>query len=351
MELKIRQTISSDKACWNRYIHAHPQATAYHNFAWVESVDQAYGHPNTSLIALYNDKVVGVLPITKMQIPLSGQFLCSLPFCDIGHALADNEQIIVALLEQLQQLKNSSGATKIEYRDTDAQTITITVADDGLQGKKVRMLLPLPETSELLLKSFKSKLRSQIRKSEKNGLTYQTGNNSELLDAFYQIFIHNMRKLGSPVHSKAWFQALRKNYKNDLLISVVYTGSTPIGAGIVLRNNTKACIPWASTLAEHNRLAPNMLLYWSLLKEVTDTGAKEFDFGRSTYGEGTFKFKQQWGANPLILNWFLPGQQPSPTEEQSAPGKLRKIVEQTWPKLPIGVTTFVGPRIRKYISL
>ncbi len=352
MELQIRQTTPSDKACWNRYVHAHPQATAYHSFAWVESVEQAYDHPNVSLIALHNNQVVGVLPVTKMKIPFAGQSLCSLPFCDLGHALVDNQQVATALLEQLQQLKNSSGAKKIEYRDTDSQTVAITIAnDDELLGKKVRMLLQLPETSELLLKSFKSKLRSQVRKSEKNGLTYQTGNSPELLDAFYQIFAQNMRKLGSPVHSKTWFQTLRQNYKNDLLISVVYTENTPIGAGIVLRNNTKACIPWASTLAEYNRLAPNMMLYWSLLKEVTDTGAKEFDFGRSTYGEGTFKFKQQWGAKPLPLNWFLPGQQSPLKEKQSAPGKLRTIVEQIWPKLPIEVTTFIGPRIRKYISL
>jgi len=351
MGLQIRQTTPSDKARWNQYVQAHPQATAYQNFAWVESVEQAYGHPNISLIALDHDQVVGVLPITKMQIPLSGNFLCALPFCDVGHALADNDQITAALLEQLKNLGNSSGAKHIEYRDTCSPIADSPTMTSELQGKKVRMLLPLPETSEQLLKGFKSKLRSQIRKAEKNGLTYQVGNSTELLDHFYHVFIYNMRKLGSPVHSKAWYQALRENYpSNNLLISIVYTEKTPIGAGIVLRNGNKACIPWASTLAEYNRLAPNMLLYWSLLKEVTDSGAKEFDFGRSTYGEGTFKFKQQWGAQPLALNWALPGHTHSP-EEQTKPGKLRKIVEQTWSRLPIGMTTLVGPRIRKYISL
>ena len=351
MELQIRQAISSDKARWNQYVHAHPQATAYHNFAWVESVEQAYGHPNVSLIALDGDKVVGVLPIVKMQRPLSGYFLCSLPFCDIGHAVADNEQITITLLEQLQRLKSSSNAKHIEYRDTAPLIAAQTNKTDELHGRKVRMLLPLPETSEQLMSGFKSKLRSQIHRAEKNGLTYQTGNSQELLNAFYQVFIHNMRKLGSPVHSKAWYEALRKNYHNDLLISVVYTETTPIGAGIVLRNGDKACIPWASTLAEYNHLAPNMLMYWSLLKEVTDSGAKEFDFGRSTYGEGTFRFKQQWGAQPLPLNWSLPGQQQDPAEAPSSPSRLRSVVEQLWSHLPIAVTAMIGPRIRKHISL
>jgi len=351
MGIQIHSATPSNKALWNQYIQAHPQATAYHNFAWVESVEQAYGHLNASLIAWDNNKVVGVLPVIKMHTPLSGTFLCSLPFCDIGHALADNEHIITALLEQLKTLKISSGAKKIEYRDSAASAAASTPMTEALQGKKVRMLLPLPDTSDQLLKKFKSKLRSQIRKAEKNGLTYQIGNNPELLDKFYQVLIHNMRKLGSPVHSKSWFQALRRNYKEDLLISIVYIEKTPIGAGIILHNNNKTCIPWASTLAEYNHLAPNMLLYWTLLKEATDSGAKEFDFGRSTYGEGTFKFKRQWGAQPQLLNWHLPGHHLSSPATQEKANNLRKIAEQIWSRLPIGMTTLIGPKIRKYISL
>ncbi len=350
MNLQINPVNISDKARWNQYVQTHSQATPYHNFSWVQSVGQAYGHPNSSQIALIDNNIVGVLPVVKMEIPLSGHFYCSLPFCDVGYAVADNELIITALLDKLHNMKHSSRAKKIEYRDTVPLVNTITTTDEW-QGKKVRMLLPLPEKSEALLKNFKSKLRSQIRKSEKNGLTYQLGNSAELLDAFYRIFIYNMRKLGSPVHSKTWFQALRKNYQDDFLISIVYIEKTPIGAGIVLHNDNKACIPWASTLMEYNRLAPNMMLYWSLLKKMTDSGIKEFDFGRSTYGEGTFKFKQQWGAQPLPLHWFLPGQHPLLPEKYTTSGKPRKIAEQAWSKLPMRITTLIGPRIRKYISL
>ena len=30
-----------------------------------------------------------------------------------------------------------------------------------------------------------------------------------------------------------------------------------------------------------------------------------FDFGRSSPNKGTFKFKEQWGAEPHALNWML----------------------------------------------
>jgi len=350
MSLQIRPISAADSAHWNQYVKTHPKATPYHNHAWIKSIEQAYGHEDVSQVATIDGKVVGILPVIKMRIPLHGHFYCSLPYCDIGHILSNNEEITDALLEKLHHMKNESGAKKIEYRDVTPIS-DMVISAEHMQGKKVSMLLSLPETSEQLSKSFKSKLRSQIRKSEKNGLTYKIGNSVELIDTFYKVFIYNMRKLGSPVHSKQWFHAIRKNYADDALVSIIYTDNTPIGAGIVLRNGDKACIPWASTLSEYNRLAPNMLLYWSLLKEITDDGATEFDFGRSTYGEGTFKFKQQWGAKPRLLNWHLPGEQSGSLAISTESGKLRKMVEQTWSRLPISLTTFLGPAIRKYISL
>lgn len=63
------------------------------------------------------------------------------------------------------------------------------------------MLLDLPESSEILMKYFKAKLRSQIKKPLKEGLKPKVGG-IELLYDFYKVFSINMRDLGSPVHSQ-----------------------------------------------------------------------------------------------------------------------------------------------------
>jgi lipid II:glycine glycyltransferase (peptidoglycan interpeptide bridge formation enzyme) len=96
-----------------------------------------------------------------------------------------------------------------------------------------------------------------------------------------------------------------------------------------------------------------MLLYWSFLKYVSDNNITEFDFGRSSYGEGTYKFKKQWGAEPVPLCWNkIPIQQTITTEQASSKSSnLRAIVEKIWQKLPLSFTVFLGPKIRKYISL
>jgi FemAB-related protein (PEP-CTERM system-associated) len=352
--MNITMAVTSDKAAWDKYVDGHNAATPYHRFAWLLSIEQAYQHKNVSLLAFNGDEVVGVLPCIKMQRPFSKVSYCALPFCDLGFGLANDPSILKALQSEALALLKSEGGNTFDYRDSFN-----TKPTDELLGKKVRMVLPLPGSSEALLAGFKSKLRSQIRKAKKNGLTCEIANSQTQIDDFYQIFAINMRKLGSPVHSKKWFECLFKNYAQQSILSVVYSDKVPVGAGIVLRTANKVAIPWASTVAEYNKLAPNMMLYWSLLEHVCNLGCKEFDFGRSTYDEGTYKFKRQWGAEPVPLAWsdlvqnLAPNQTTTDITSTSSDNvnQIRALVEKTWSKLPLGVTTTLGPKIRKHISL
>ena len=141
-----------------------------------------------------------------------------------------------------------------------------------------------------------------------------------------------------------------------MIISIIKHQGQAIGAGIVLFNGSKASIPWASTKREFNSLSPNMLLYWSLLEYTTDHGYKSFDFGRTSYGEGTFKFKQQWGAKPIPLAWktYYPKQEKNTHTIKTGTyikSKIRYFIENMWRKLPLSLTILIGPTIRKYISL
>ena len=346
--MKIKIAVSADQAVWDEYVDGHKDASPYHRFAWLLSVEQAYQHKNVSLLAFDDDKIIGVLPCIKMQKPFSKASYCALPYCDLGHGLANDTKILQALQNQALVLLKDEGGSSFDYRDSIG-----VLPSNELSGKKVRMVLPLPGDSETLMAGFKSKLRSQIRKAEKNGLTFIIANSQTQIDDFYQIFAINMRKLGSPVHSKKWFENLFKHYAQYIVLSVVYSGKVPVGAGIVLRNANKAAIPWASTVAEYNKLSPNMMLYWSLLEHVSNLGCTEFDFGRSTYDEGTYKFKRQWGAEPKPLAWSNLVAEHTAIDKNTPnkPSQIRSLVEKVWAKLPLSVTTIVGPKIRKHISL
>jgi hypothetical protein len=92
-----------------------------------------------------------------------------------------------------------------------------------------------------------------------------------------------------------------------------------------------------------------MLLYWHALEFACDRGFREFDFGRSTPHEGTYRFKEQWGAKPYPLNWYywLPNGREMPQVNPKNP-KYRTAIA-VWQRLPLSVTRLIGPGIVKYI--
>lgn len=344
---QVRLADGSDSQRWDDYVRRHTTASPYHLSAWGSAIESAYGHRRIDLIAETQGRVSGVLPATEIIQPFRKGSYFSLPFCDVGGCISDSQEINDRLTQALIDLAKENGRSSVEIRERHQETAPIEPGFDG----KVSMLLDLPESSDELFGSFKAKLRSQVRKAEKNGLTFRTGRGTEDIDLFYRVMARNMRDLGSPVHSRSWFDCIRKRYGEDMVIGLVHKGDVPVGAGILVFAEHIAAIPWASTIAEYNRLAPNMLLYWNLLKFATDRGCRVFDFGRSSYGEGTYRFKKQWGAEPVPLSWTSYDSEGTVQENAAGGQRLRGVAESLWRLLPVRLTTVIGPSIRKFVSL
>ena len=340
------------------FARAQPQGSAYHLAAWRRAVAQAYGYRGQALVARRAGTLVGLLPLSAVSLPFGKPRWISLPFCDLGGPLAESPEVAEALAAHARRDVGSEGAAGLELRCS----LESGLDDAALEGRKVRMLLSLPETAAALMQGYPPKLRSQVRKAEKNGLTSDIAGGADAVAAFYDIYSRNMRRLGSPPHSRAWFDAIHRHYSaaGDMFIVLVRHEEKAVGAGWVLLCGDKAVIPWASTLADYNPLAPNMLLYWTIQSQLCERGVRQFDFGRSTYGEGTYKFKKQWGALPVALDWReWDGQgvalHAAPIAVPGAGGgiksNLRPMIESAWQKLPLVVTNSLGPRLRRYITL
>lgn len=331
----------------NNYLVASTQAGPYHHMQWLLAVNKAYGFDFEYLVAETDTKIEGILPVCRFKSITGKHSLCALPFCDVGGVVADNdairEKLIAFALNRAEQLQ--AMPLQLRQRMADASV------GDNMVGRKVSMLLELPESADVLLAGFKSKLRSQIKKAGKNGLQFDFANDEKSIGDFFYVFCRNMHLLGSPTHSLKWFQALRETYQDDLLVGRVWFEGKIVGAGILLFSGSNVSIPWASTLRDYNRLAPNMLLYWNLLRVSCDRGCKQFDFGRSTYGEGTYNFKKQWGARPVLLDWQTLNKQGIVVEMVGSKSKARELIEAVWKKLPLSVVNAIGPRLRRHISL
>ncbi|BBO88547.1 FemAB family XrtA/PEP-CTERM system-associated protein [Desulfosarcina ovata] len=351
--INIRLAEESDRQRWDEFVLSHPNASPYHLLAWKKAIETGYKHKCHYLIAEKHNKIVGILPLVQLRLFPFINEMVALPFCDVGSCISVDAQIEDSLCKEAIQLNIIKKTKNIQLRGDLAPTETIQSQFKAIDTDKVRMFLNLPSSPEELLASFKSKLRSQVRKAEKNGVVFEWGG-LEDIDGAYHVFSKNMHELGSPVHSKLFLKAVLENYGNRAKLGLATFEGRIIGMGIILLGGKCVSIPWASTLREYNRLGPNMLLYWNFLKYSADNRFAYFDFGRSTEGEGTYKFKKQWGAKPIPLVWYELNDNDRKRKDKINTGEgidKRELAAELWRKMPLKLANIIGPHIRKYISL
>lgn len=205
------------------------------------------------------------------------------------------------------------------------------------------MRLPLPSTEEELERSFKSKLRSQIKKSREYELSLEWGQ-QELLPAFYDVFAINMRDLGTPVFSTRLFRKILSAFEGQAELCVVRREGQAIAGGLLVHDRGITEVPSASSLRRFNFTNANMFMYRGMLARAITQGSHTFDFGRSSEGSGTYRFKAQWGAQAHPAVWQYYVRKGSAEDMRPDSGGKRRLVE-VWKKLPVAWTRLIGPSI------
>ncbi len=339
--MNIRLYGEKDRKQWDRYVMGSGDSTCYHLAVWKDIVEKTFGQRTFYILAEDNGHdIKGILPLVRLKSFFFGNFMVSLPYFNYGGICADHDEVRGQLFQKAVQIARQEGATHIELRHTRHI--------DGLRVKtqKVSMRLVLPQKAEDLWNSFPPKLRTKIRRPSKEGMYPKIGREEEL-DSFYTVFSHNMRDLGTPVYSKELFKNIMKDYPAAWICTVYAKAGQPVASGFLLGFKETVEIPWASSLRSYNQYRPNTLLYWSAIGSACERGYRSFDFGRSTPGEGTYRFKEQWGAQPVRLYWHYWLRNGDRMPELNPQNPNYRMAIDIWKKLPVGLTRMIGPSIVK----
>ena len=342
--MNIKHATIEDLKMIDSYIEETDHSTLYHKYLWGIVIEKSFGHKYYYLMCEDADgRVCGVLPLVHMKSLVFGNMLASMPFFNYGGVCSENPLFRELLINEAVRIAKDLKASHIEFRQEGRLN-----NDLPLKSHKVSMRLELPGSADELWKSFPSKLRSQIRRSEKEGMTVRIGRHEEL-DGFYENFSICMKKLGTPVYPKHFFRNILDIFPDSTWISSVYLKNIPVASGFLASFKNRLEIPWASSNPRYNRFSPNMLLYWSCLKDACEKGFGVFDFGRSTVGEGTYKFKEQWGAVPFQMNWHYWIKNNGVIPDLTNRNPKYRLAIAVWKNLPLPVTKILGPEIVKYI--
>jgi serine/alanine adding enzyme len=340
MEVKELTTSAAE---WDAYVRQHPGACNYHQSGWKAVVEEGFRHTTRYLYAGDGGKIVGILPLVSMKSFLFGHFLVSLPFFNYGGILADNKAAEIVLLGEARRIAQEQHVDHIELRH-------LLPVGCGLRTKthKVTMILQLQADVDAQWKKFDAKLRNQIRKAEKSDVVVQIGS-QELVKEFYKVFAVNMRDLGTPVYSPELFQSIWRHFPKTTRIFLVSHKGQSIAAGLGTFFRDTIEVPWAGSMKAYRHLCPNMLLYWEAIKFAIQHGLTKFDFGRSTPGEGTYRFKEQWGASGVPLTWEYWTANSDALPDISPRNAKYELAIRMWKKLPLQVANHLGPIIVRNI--
>jgi hypothetical protein len=197
----------------------------------------------------------------------------------------------------------------------------------------MRMPLLGQNSEEVWLKTIPQNMRKQLKKSFRNDFLIQKGNETKLIEDFYQLFSGTMKKFGTPVFGIKLFYQIPEFM--DSKYYVVYFEGKPIAGMLLLTDEKIVWCPYSGTNEAYIDLRPGHFMFWEGIKDACDQSKMIFDFGRSAYGNNNYFFKERWGAIPVKVDIIKP-------KADNIYSKY-SLASKIYKNLPNFITNKIGP--------
>jgi len=324
---------------WEDFVARTAGCGHYHRWGWKRVIENSFGWPTFYMMGLEGDLVKAILPLVWQKSRLFGSFLTSLPFLNGGGGVGEDNHAAEALTQEAIALTQRLGANYLELRHRRPSDLGLPV-----KTNKVAVVHEVTPDEEKAWQSLPHKVRTDIRKCMKSELTAEF-RGEEALDTFHEIFAENMRNLGTPAYGRNFFLQMLRIFPADTHICIVRHQGKPVAGSFLTGFRDTLEAGWSSSRYEYLAIKPNMFLYWKILRFAGERGYRTFDFGRSTVGSGTHRFKMQWGSKEIQLYWtyWLPSGSSLP--ELNPQNPRYRLAIWLWKRLPLAFTKLVGPRI------
>jgi len=324
---------------WDAFVRECRDWTPFQLWGWRGIIERVHRHECPFLAARdESGTLAGVLPLVSVSSLFFGRYLVSMPFVNYGGPLGSADAV-KALAAHAMEIAQRENAKLLELRCREPQPLDLPASH-----RKITVLLDVPGGGpEALFATFKAKLRSQVRRPQKDGVTVRFG--PDQVEPFFAVFSRHMRDLGTPTQPLAFFQAIAEAFGDGVWFGCAWLGGRPIACGCGFRWGGEFEMTWASALVEFNRVSANTGLYWAFMERASADGCTCFNFGRCTPDSATHRFKRQWGGRDVPLYWYERaaggGEAHTPSPDDGAYSWGPRI----WKRLPLGLATALGPRI------
>jgi FemAB-related protein (PEP-CTERM system-associated) len=338
----VTEMRTGEETSWDEFVTRSASGTFFHLSPWKGIIERVLRRECTYLVARRGDEISGVLPLSRARSAIFGDCLVSLPLAVYGGICANDIDSSQALLRTGCNLADRLGVKYLELRNRTEP------AGSSLPGRDlyVTFTQDLTPGPEKLMKGLPRDTRYAIRKGQKAGLEWTE---DLTLREFYDLYAQSVHRLGTPVFPRELFAALRSEFPKQVRLFGVRKGKPPI-AGVLCFYFRDQVLPYyAGALPEYYKDAPNNFMYWSLIEQSCKEGLREFDFGRSKRGTGSFEFKSAWSMKVTDLPYRYHLVKAKEVPHISPIDAKFQFPVAAWKRMPLSWTKVIGPHIIRWI--
>lgn len=340
---------------WDAYVASHPRATVYHTAPWIRIICEIGRYPSLCLLHERDGRVTGVLPLVAVDSRITGRRITSLPFSDVGFALADDAEAARALLDEARAVRGRRGAAFYEMRGAPALRDGGDAPADGFARTSHfwNHLIPLVSNPDEVRRTFsKTAVRQTITKGARLGVTVRTGDPGADLDTFYHLYARNRRRHGIPPQPRRLFAAIleRMNSVPNAMLYLAEHEGVAVAGLIMMRYNGVTYAKYEGADESRRDLVPLYPLLWRTIEDAIHAGDRCYDFGRTAADNpGLNEFKKRWGTTQVEMPYFFD----PPREGMSvvkADSLKYRLFTRVFRALPEAWSIRVGERIFRHFG-
>ena len=338
----VRHLEPGEENEWDRFVTSSSYGTFFHLSGWMRVVKDVLGHSHFPLVSVRDRQISGVLPIARVRNPFFGDSLISVPLAVYGGICANDSDSYSGLLRAGGELAARFGVNYLEMRNR-FEPFPTSLPGRDLYVTFTQDLSPGPEK---LLQGLPRDTRYAVRKSQKAGLEWV-----EDLDdrEFYEIYAHSVHRLGTPLFPRKLFTRLRDVFSRQVRVFGVAKGKKAIAGVMCFYFKDMAMPYYGGSLDGYQKDSPNNFMYWNLIAQSSTEGFREFDFGRSKRGTGSYRFKSAWSMVETDLPYRYHLIKAKEVPRLSPIDKKFQLPVAVWQRLPFSWTKILGPKVIRWI--
>ncbi|MGA9416116.1 MAG: GNAT family N-acetyltransferase [Terriglobales bacterium] len=290
---------------WDELVAQHPKASVFHKRGWLKALQLTYGYkPFVLTSAAPGEAMKDGMAFCRVSSWVTGARAVSLPFADHCEPLVSSAEEVAGFSEWMQSERGHQRWKYVELRPL----WPFEHVNSGLQPSSSYCFHELdiqPNLEHIFHGMHRGCIQRKIRRAEREGLSYEVGRSSELLDAFYRLLLITRRRLRILPQPRSWFRNLLECAGDDLQIRVARKNGIPIASVLTLRHRRSVFYKYGCSHERFHNLGAMPFLFWKMIEESKAWGAETIDFGRSDLrSDGLIKFKDRLGASKHTLTYY-----------------------------------------------